>query len=86
MIVEFQGKRYEIYFRYKREVDITYCYVDDLISEPRQRVATGVAAKNPIDQFQKKVARKVALTKAIKNFPREMRSVVWEKYLKGHKV
>lgn len=42
---------------------------------------TSVAWCNPEDAFVKDVGRKISLTRAIKEFPREVRAKIWEAYL-----
>lgn len=41
----------------------------------------GVAYKNPTDQFNKKIGRKLSLARALDhNLPKEQRRVIWEAY------
>lgn len=42
---------------------------------------TSEAWCNPEDAFVKDVGRKISLTRAIKDFPREVRAKIWEAYL-----
>ena len=71
----------EISFAYDRQdnkpVGVT-CTVDVEISN---KPLIGTATCHPHDNFSRRVGRRIALTRAIKNLPREYRKRVWEKYL-----
>lgn len=74
---------YKIKFSYVRDNNkapvTTYCEVIDLLNE---EIYVGTASCSKKDFPQKKVGRKVALSRALKTFDRETRKNIWEDYLK----
>lgn len=43
-------------------------------------VAQGIAKLHPTDRYEKKEGRRVSLTRALKEFNKEVREEVWSKY------
>lgn len=60
----------------------TSCYVKHFAEGDKEGVTIGEgdAYCGPLDQFVKKEGRKVALAKAIEDFPREVRRDIWSHY------
>lgn len=58
---------------------VTTCTVE--VGTPGNvRRSYGAAACIPEDQFVKETGRKLALTRAIKHFTREVRGLIWQAY------
>lgn len=51
-----------------------------LINQENKIVAFGVAVCNSKDQFVKSVGRKIAFTKAVSAYNREIRTYLWQRY------
>lgn len=49
-------------------------------------IGVGVSTCSKKDQFVKKTGRKIAFTRAIMTFPRELRAQLWADYLKQEKI
>lgn len=62
-----------------------WCMVNT--DDPQHSVITyyGHAFCHPLDQFNKATGRRVALTHAIANLPREERRAVWQTWLAGRR-
>ena len=83
MRFQYQGKEYWLEFRYWQAVNVRF--VDCRIFEPKDRdsvasLAMGGARCSPGDKFCKEVGRKVALARAIRSLPREVRTSIWAAY------
>ena len=81
------------------EVEVRFYHVRDTI-DPERTIAVvklsetenlyGVAIKNPTDQFNKRIGRKIALTRALTrkitksdekvNLPKNYREMIWKAY------
>jgi hypothetical protein len=57
--------------------DVTSCTVEN---DAKKKVGYGEVSKSKDDRPNQEVARRKALTKAISNFPRDLRSEIWEAY------
>lgn len=79
---------YTISFEYMREPDPkgiskkgfpvgVVCAVESSNSED---ILLGYSYCNPVDQFNRQTGRKLALTRAIEELPREERAEVWRAY------
>lgn len=64
----------ELPFTYHRGE--TYCYIE----HGEEPISIEVAFCSKDDQFHKPTGRKVALTRAIKNFDKEFRTKIWKAY------
>ncbi len=56
----------------------TECIITNVVDG--SAVATGVAKLNPRDRFVYEAGRKLALARAIKDFPRDERQAFWDAY------
>ncbi len=68
---------FEVYFSHDRENEGTYCAIKDLLTD--EEVATWVY-RHADDRFCYQKARKFALTKALKSWPRPLRRQFWKEY------
>lgn len=57
----------------------TICTVTDLATGNK---AESHAVSHPNDRIVKKIGRKLALSRAIKELPRELRGAIWDEYFK----
>lgn len=84
-----EGDLYSIYWEHNQEwwkwnVDNlpgTSCTIEWCGGEPGWTpVATGYSILHPSDRFDKEKGRKISLARALKNWPREKRKLIWESY------
>ena len=73
---------YYVDFFYERDEDnkltgITYCYLSDEI----RLITVAVASCYYKDQFNKKLGRKAALTKALAVLAKDERATIWKDYI-----
>jgi len=80
-------------FRKHREVYDTSCVISDILpgrtgADKYRPIAEGLAHQSPTDPNDKKIGRKLALTRAlfIAGFDRQERTAVWETYKKNCKL
>lgn len=82
----FQVDSYHIRFVHRVGIGVTLCLIYDNDKLP---VQVGAAYCSKKDHYDRKVGRKVALARALKDTPREYRKKVWDAYfavLGGHDV
>ena len=82
------GQEYKVEWRYhndKEAVEEGVCrgvvHCDIIDPQTGGTLLYGGAACSWQDRFTRKIGRKVALTRAIKDMPRDFRSQVWAAYL-----
>jgi len=74
MKVKAGNKTYNVKFNH-HEQKITIVTITD-----GEKVYTGLATVSEGDQFCKETGRRIALTRAVKELPRDERTIIWETY------
>lgn len=78
MNVFFVGERhYRIEFAHEKEKRETFCF----LYRDWALISSGMATCAPSDNFCKSTGRRIAMTRALKSFPREERRAIWTTYL-----
>lgn len=75
--VSFSHRQYHAWCNGHTDCFITY------VDNPENHAAEGRAICSALDQFNKAVGRKVALTRALKPFDKEIRTRFWKAYWKA---
>lgn len=80
-------------FKKHKEVFDTSCVISDILpgrtgADKYRPIAEGIAHQSPTDNNDKKIGRKLALTRALikAGFGRQARTIVWETYKKNCKL
>lgn len=61
--------------------NVSLIHEDKVRAEKYQKILSGVAVQNSSDVFSKAIGRKVALTRAIRNyFNKQQRTIFWDIY------
>lgn len=74
--------RLEFGYYFDDDTRIVSCHVVTDKDDPTGGMV-GVAACNPKDNFCKNTGRKIALARAVKDYPKDVRTAVWD-YYKNH--
>jgi len=69
--------KFEIEFHHNKNECKTTCIVQNRFNG---LVSTGEVTCGKNDNFEKKIGRKISLTRAIETLPRENRILIWEDY------
>lgn len=91
MRLQADGKTFMAHFRHERENNTTFCtvHVGPCYEKARpcgtEPAVTGVAHCSPHDSFCKASGRKLALARALKDVPREIRRQLWADYFAYYK-
>lgn len=91
MLVEYDGRIYSVKFEHKRGRVLRSCTICTIEPENRNIRRSSLCFSKEIavcskgDNFSKKIGRKIALTRALARYPREVRKVFWAEYWKHHK-
>lgn len=92
MIININEVDYRISFKHiNAELRTTMCTIEKvsagkLFKEDGELVSTAKSMCNPVDNFNKDIGRKISLTRAIKEFPKEVRKLIWDSYLNRNKT
>lgn len=62
---------------------LTECMVLVMGEDGPEKASMGVAVCSRGDNFDRKVGRKISLTRALKKFDKSFRTMTWEQYLGG---
>ena len=79
MKVKSNNKEILISFSHAKDKKSTTC-VATIVKNKEAKTFVGIARLSSKDQFVKEKGRKVSLTRAIHNLPKEDRKLVWETY------
>lgn len=84
MIVELGTQKFSVVWKYPNSYPVmTECCIKDLSSEDKYYKHRGVAMLGRDElHFNKNTGRKIALTRAIKSFPKAERTKFWQAYYK----
>ena len=83
MKIQFDNSEWKIFWKYRQESGnnngTTHCIIIDT-QFPDVELLEGKSDCSPRDIFCKSTGRKVSLSKAIKNLPKQQRRAIWNAY------
>ncbi len=81
MKFNFEGKKYEISFKYDRSAGGTICWIHIPLAIGTIYTHAGGSRCHVGDNFCREIGRKLALARAVKGEPKDFRRAAWQAYL-----
>lgn len=82
MIVRANNKTFTVRFSHCKGENINECTHCEIVADDDSIKSTGIATKNPKDNFNKEIGRQLALRRALiySYFDKELRTIFWNTY------